>query len=84
MKLHKLYYQIWNFHNLKKTDNRLPIKLDKTLLTIFRFIFEPDMPDEVRYRRKFNNTSMSAGDMDFDDINIKMNVNLLLYYIFQN
>ena len=48
------------------------------------FVFEPDMPDEIGYRRKFNNTSMSAGDMDFDDINIKMNVNLLLYYIFQN
>ena len=38
------------------------------------------MPDEVRYRRKFRNTSMSAGDMDFNDIDIGMNVNSLLYF----
>jgi hypothetical protein len=42
-------------------------------------MFESDMPDEVRYNRKFINTSMSAGDIDFDDTNIGMNVNLLLY-----
>ena len=32
------------------------------------------MPDEIRYRRKFSNTSMSAGDMEFNDINIGMYV----------
>ena len=37
------------------------------------------MPDEIRYIRKYDNTSMSAGDMNFDDIYIGMNVNSLLY-----
>jgi hypothetical protein len=41
------------------------------------FFFEPDMPDEIRYQRKFNNTSMSASGMDFGDINAMMNVNIL-------
>jgi len=44
------------------------------------FVFEPDIPDEIGYRRKFNNTSMSAGDMNFGDINIGMNVRSLLYF----
>ena len=35
------------------------------------------MPDEIRYKRKFNNTSMSAGDMNFNDMNIKIDVILL-------
>ena len=33
------------------------------------------MPDDVRYKRKFINTSMDADNIDFDDTNIGMNVN---------
>ena len=37
------------------------------------------MFDEIRYKRKFNNKSMNIDDIDFDDINLSMNVILEIW-----
>lgn len=40
------------------------------------------MYDEIRYKRKYDNTSMSASGIDFGDINAMMNVNTLFIYFY--